>query len=595
MFGIRQFSKAHPERASNMGLSAESITDPQMVMLFDAVAHSNARIETLLDDQYAKLTAPLLEMTFPQLVRPLPAASIAHVDAGAATPAGITSIPRGTQMTTTGNGALAYKYRTAYDIQVTPLVLTRARFDPAGGDGAHALPHDADAVVSIDIDGASSPLGLRQPGMRSLRIYINGDAALSAAIRDALLMRTVCAYVEYENSGDWLPLAGSPIAPVGYAVDDALLPVVAAEHPAHRLLLAFFAYPECFNFFDLDMAALLAHDNIGCKRLTLQLALRDTRADSTAARLLKNLSHANLLLGCSPVVNLFKQAAQAITLNHTRSDYPLLPSSQPPSAFDIYSVDSVHLMRTAAIGPSSTEFVPFHCLRDDVPGGRGQHWLLRRDAAMAAASPGHEHTLAFVDRAFKPMENGAGTVSVDLTCTNGDLPSAQRYGQPAGDLSAQDIPVAYPVRLLRKPTPGRRLGTEEGSHWRLVASLTLNHRALTDASLEPLRALLRLYAPQDSAPAQRQIDGITSIAHKAQSRWLTDANAAVFATGVEVTVTLDEAAYADCGVHAFASLLDHFFGQYVHMDSFTCLTVLSASSGKELLRCPPRNGALSLV
>lgn len=62
-----------------------------------------------------------------------------------------------------------------------------------------------------------------------------------------------------------------------------------------------------------------------------------------------------------------------------------------------------------------------------------------------------------------------------------------------------------------------------------------------------------------------------------------------------MTVTLDETAYVDCGLHAFASLLDHFFGQYVHMDSFTCLAVLSASTGKELLRCQPRNGALSLV
>lgn len=492
MRAARLFCEAHPKQAGSMGLSAESITDPHIALLFDAIAHSNARIETLLEDQYERLTAPLLEMTFPQLVRPLPAASIAHVDAGATPRSGVATIARGTQLTTTGTGALSYKYRTAYDIQLTPLALTRARFDPASGDGAHALPHGIDAVISIHIDGAGSPLGLHQPGVDALRVFINGDAALTAAIRDALLLRTASAYVEYDGDGAWLALPASPIDPVGYATADALLPVIAAEHPAHRLLLAFFAYPDSFNFIDVDLRAMLAHAGAECKRLTLHLALTDTRPDSSAARLLKSLSHTNLLLGCSPVVNLFKQAAQAITLNHTRSDYPLLPSSQPPHAFNIYSVDSVHLMRATANGPASTEFVPFHCLRDDLSGGRGNYWLLRRDAEMAALSPGHEHTLAFVDRAFQALQTAAGTVSVNLTCSNGDLPCTQRHGQAAGDLSAQDIPLGHPVRLLRKPTPARRLGTEAGAHWRLIASLTLNHRDLTNASLEPLRALLHL-------------------------------------------------------------------------------------------------------
>ena len=65
--------------------------------------------------------------------------------------------------------------------------------------------------------------------------------------------------------------------------------------------------------------------------------------------------------------------------------------------------------------------------------------------------------------------------------------------------------------------------------------------------------------------------------------------------GTEVTVTLDEEAFAGTGLHMFAQLLDHLFGLHVHLSSYTQLVIISSINGKELLRCLPRNGALSLA
>ena len=62
-----------------------------------------------------------------------------------------------------------------------------------------------------------------------------------------------------------------------------------------------------------------------------------------------------------------------------------------------------------------------------------------------------------------------------------------------------------------------------------------------------------------------------------------------------MTVTLDEAAFIGIGVHGFAQILDHLFGLNVHLNSYTQLVVVSHASGKELLRCPPRSGALALA
>jgi type VI secretion system protein ImpG len=40
----------------------------------------------------------------------------------------------------------------------------------------------------------------------------------------------------------------------------------------------------------------------------------------------------------------------------------------------------------------------------------------------------------------------------------------------------------------------------------------------------------------------------------------------------------------------FAGVIDRFLGLYVQINSFTELVIVSAASGKELIRCKPRNG-----
>jgi type VI secretion system protein ImpG len=65
--------------------------------------------------------------------------------------------------------------------------------------------------------------------------------------------------------------------------------------------------------------------------------------------------------------------------------------------------------------------------------------------------------------------------------------------------------------------------------------------------------------------------------------------------GLEVRLTLDEEAFVGAGLHLFVQVLDQFLGMYVHINSFVELVILSQQSGKELFRCKPRSGSMSLV
>jgi len=219
--------------------------------------------------------------------------------------------------------------------------------------------------------------------------------------------------------------------------------------------------------------------------------------------------------------------------------------------------------------------------------------VVRRDELAALRHPGHATRIALVDLDLDPLDMADASVSIELTCTNRDLPSRLCYDTTGGDLKLEQATDGYPLRFLRRPTPQYRFNAQD--HWRLIAHLSLSHCALSADGLHLLQETLTLYDLPQSSVSQRQIAGIVALEQRETSLWLRDDGHSALVRGLAVRVTLDEDAFAGTGIDLFVSVLDHFFGLYVHCQSFTQLTVFSQASGKELIRCHPRNGARKLV
>lgn len=586
-----EFAGRYPKLAGSLQLRGESCADPHVERLIQASAFLNARVAKLLDDGHAHFTEALLGMLYPHYLRPIPSCSIARIDYSGAKANGIsnaTVLPRGAALTARGQGMVACGFRTVYDAAVAPVQIAAASFEPyIQTPPSLPLPADAGSAICITIAHiAERPLASLE--LPVLRVFIDGEASLRATLRDALFMHTACACVEAD--GQWRMLDCVPLAPVGFADDEALLPAAPSEHAAYRLLSEYFSFPEKFDFFDIDLAALIAAAPKDCRRLTLCLALSEVRPDTPIARILNALSADNMVPGCTPIINLFSRAAVPIRITHTSSSYPLLTDDVPGSACEIYSIDTVQLLSKSAEGSTLTEFFPYYSLRHGDTGDRkGRYWLAQRDELMTA---GHEYSLSLVDRDSSPLQMESATTSINLTCTNRNLPHGLQYGRAAGDLSSENAIGNCPIRMLRRPTVSHRLSSQG---WGLIAHLALNHRTLTQEGLPALSAMLRLYAQQDSSVSQRMIDGVMALSHRPSTAWMRQAQGNAYLRGIEVHVSLDEEAYAGTSIHAFAQILDYLFGLHVHLNSFTRLIVLSHASGKELLRCLPRNGALTLA
>lgn len=593
----REYAQRYPKVAARLQLGGDSCDDPHVERLIQAVALLSARVAKRLDDSHAQFTEALLNLLFPHYLRPFPSCAIARLpgqhEPGAAD---IPALPRGTRLESAPVNGVPCTFKTVYDVAPASVVLAEAHFSAPMRAPIDLRPGaDITAALTLHFVAAQPGLPLHRTGIRKVRVYIDADASFSSALRDALFIHARQAYVQCGENGPWSRLPGIPVAAAGFDVDDALIPFDARSHQAYRILAEYFAFPEKFNFIDIDIAALLAQVPETSTGVTLHLALAGMNPDDDKARMLAGLSQQHLLQGCTPVINLFEQAGVPIAHSLLSADYTVLAHGNHPHAFDLHSVERVHLVRQCGKDAVASEFLPFYALQHAPDQQHARYWLMRRDEALALCSPGHENAIALIDADGDPFAVQHDVLSIDLRCTNRDLPCTLRIGAAGGDLFIPGSTLGGAIRLLRRPT--RPAPPPDGTtmHWRLISHLSLNHHSLALEGAAGLREMLTLYDPAPSAVSRRQIAGVADLAQCETTAWIRHRRGSSLVHGTEIRLTLDEEAYAGAGMYLFVQVLDRFFGLYVHLNSFVELIILSQQSGKELFRCPPRSGNMRLV
>lgn len=583
----REYAQRYPKVAAKLQLGGDACDDPHVERLIQAVALLSARVSKRLDDGYPQFTESLLELLFPHYLRPFPSCAIIRATVPMA---------RGTRLETRVVKGVAYGFTTAYDIVQDGAVLIEARFD-----ALIAAPPN----VRLP-DGVGSSLALTfaldpaRTAHSKVRLYLDGEPSFCAALRDALFVRTACAYVQAGDDDLWTRLAAVPVAPVGFQEDDALIPFGARSHVAYRLLAEYFAFPEKFNFVDIDLAALATHCGQEASRMTLHLALVELRADSGTARLLSSLSSDSLLQGCTPVVNLFRQPGVPISFDQLSADYTVLAHGSHAHAFEVYSIDRVQMVQQNGRHALPVEFRSFYSLRhSEQHEPHGRYWLMRHDETLALCSPGHEKTLTLLDANCDLLEVDRSVLSIELHCTNRELPCELRLAalDGGGDLflpGAKENHGGAAIRFLRRPTRPARLVNGADTQWRLISHLALNHHSMVQDSAA-LREMLGLYDLARSPTTRRQIGAIAALEAVDATVWVRHKRGSSLVHGTEVRISVDEDAFVGAGLHLFAQVLEQFFGMAVHLNSFVELVLLSQHTGKELVRCPARSGSLKLL
>jgi type VI protein secretion system component VasA len=153
---------------------------------------------------------------------------------------------------------------------------------------------------------------------------------------------------------------------------------------------------------------------------------------------------------------------------------------------------------------------------------------------------------------------------------------------PVGAVASIDVTCCERGKVLARPARGT------ACRWQLNSLLALGHMPLDASALREVMATQAI----DSSPARLAI--IAAVRKLDAHQALLRPGRAAPLAGTEIRLRIDEAPFAGSGLLLFGQVMDRFFGECAHMNTFTRLVLVSADTGQELMRCKARNGSTLL-
>jgi type VI secretion system protein ImpG len=612
----QEFAKLYPDAAGRLVLEKTTgkSVDPHVERLIQAFALLTARVHHKLDDEFPELTDALLGVLYPHYLAPVPSMAVVEflLDPGQAQLPNGFRIERHSRLRTQPVAGVPCKYRTGYPVTLWPVEVASARYQQPPFPGLKPPARTAAALrLQLDCRGGMTFAAL---ALDQLLFYLSGESTLIPILYELLFNHTLAVvFRPLDKNTRQPPLELKPDecrSPVGFELDEGLLPYPNQSFLGYRLLTEFFAFPSKFLFFRLG----------GWERVR-QAGFQERVEvvfffDRNEPNLEPEVTAETFRLGCTPVVNLFEQYAEPIPLKHSQYEYRVVPDVTHPRGLETYSIDAVS---SANQETGETFYQPFYSFRHG--GGaeaRRTFWYATRRPSMAkqrdterdgdrSIDRGSDVYVHLVDLDFDPRRDLADSnLMVRTTCTNRDLPIQL---QQAGNDLAFELETAAPlagIRCPRVPSPPLRPPSGRLSYWRLVSHLCLNHLSIADGEegREALQEILRLYDFADpvvghhtSAVTRQLIDGIVSVSSRRTVARVGGPVAGGFAKGVEVGIEFDEEKYVGTGVgvYLFACMLERFLGLYASVNSFSQLVGKTKQREGYFKKWPPRAAQLPIL
>jgi type VI secretion system protein ImpG len=603
-----EFAAQYPKIAGRLGLEGFDCADPYVERLLEGFSFLAARVQMKIDAEFPRFTQHLSELVYPHFLAPTPSMAVVQLQPDLSNPAlnAGYAVPRGSSMRSVlgKDDATACEYRSAHALTLWPIELSEARFFTHGGRiaGVDAtLPATVKAGLRLRLR-TTNGAPFNTLALDRLTLHLRGADDLPGRILEKLLGGVEGVLVlPASGSGRHHMLPKTALQPRGFAEDDALLPSGQRSFQGYRLLQEYFAFAQRFLFVEVSGLGPAVR---ACAERELDIVILLNRAD---ARLEQLLDASHFALNCTPVVNLFQRRADRINLSGEQYEYHVLVDRTRPLDFEVHQIASVTGYGSGA--DAEQAFYPLYSARDLGAGAAQQAFyqirreprvLSQRQRARGPRSSyiGSETFLAIVDAAEAPYRHSLRQLGLVVWCTNRDLPLSMPLGIGKTDFILDSGGPLQSIRVLAGPSQPFPSFAEGSVAWRLLNQLSLNYLSLVDNDAGQgalaLRELLALYCHRLDISAQRQVEGVRAVASRTITRRMPTPGPITFGRGLEITVTLDDAAFEGAGEFVLGAVLSHFFAQYVSINAFTETVIRTVGRG-EIMRWPATEGACAIL
>ncbi|MEI4951537.1 type VI secretion system baseplate subunit TssF [Aeromonas caviae] len=570
----REFADAYPELTRFL---SEQNTDPDVERLLEGFAFLTGNLRAKIEDEFPELTHGLLNMLWPNYLRPVPSMTImqfAVIPGAIAQPA---LVRQGCQLDSLPLDEVTCHFQTCHDTWVYP------------ADIRHIAAQSGNDLSTISLDIAlHAPLPLSELQLDKLRFFLGGDSYTAYELY--FWLSNQLSHIELEIDGKRFRQEAKALKSVGFERDDALLPYPNNVYSGYRILQEYFCFPESFLFFELS----------GGDWPKQPLPVSEFKVHFCFDRPLPaelKIRPDSFMLNCVPAINLFQHDSEPVNLNGRQAEYPLKASYRHADSFEIFSVDQVEGWVEGNLGRSRGTpriYQPFESFQHQIERAKQRLALYYRVRVKEAVSgDGFEHSLSFVRGDETTMVELDESISVTLTCTNRSRAARLKVGSvcvPTGS-----SPSFATFRNLIRPTRPLRPALDGSLHWTLISNLSLNYVSLLrrDALVQVLRTydFPALHDKQAEQASRKRLAGIEEIETKPVDRLVRG----MPVRGLKSVLSIRQSAFGSEGeLYLFSTVLAHFFSLYASVNAFHLLEVVNLDN-KERYQWPVQIGQHSLM
>ncbi|WP_127959559.1 type VI secretion system baseplate subunit TssF [Serratia microhaemolytica] len=601
---LRQLGRdAASERPHLISFLSEKGSDPDVERLLEGFAFLTGNLREKIDDHFPELTHGLLNMLWPNYLRPVPSMTVIEYTVNDSVITEATLVKRGVEVKSIP--LIRPKEREEYkddknyvdpqctftlcrDLWLFPMVIRDISVNNSNKQG----------ILTVDFR-AKAQLNLSELQLGKLRFYLGEDSYTSTQ-----LYFWICHYFEQAElivNDITIPMPEFDFVPVGFERDDALLPYPKNAYVGYRILQEYFCFQEGFLFFDVtgigDLPAELNTSEFSLRLYFSQPLPSEVKIRSTTLR-----------LNCTPAVNLFQHDSEAIVVDGTRTEYPLSASYQFPYRYDIFSVDRViswlddedeepQTKKKSILGRGRGEvrsypaFESFHHQIEQAQEEPTLYYRLRVKNSLFRK--GFEHYLSFVRSDESKVALTEENVSVSLTCTNRELPLSLSVGDISHPTS--ESPAFATFSNITRPSVPLYPVLDGTLHWSLLSNMSLNYMSLLDK--DALKQIIHtydfpsIYNRQSARASQRRLDAIQRVETKPIDRLFRG----LPVRGLQTTLWLEQSAFSSEGeLYLFSTVLAHFFSLYASVNAFHLLKVVNLDN-QECYEWPVQTGQHALM
>lgn len=563
-----EFARANPQIARFL---ADPGLDPDVERLLEGVAFLCGRIREKLDDELPEITASMMALLWPHYLRPIPSVSILELKPDLDAMQAPLLVEAGAEFASISVEGTSCRYRSCWPVKLRPWWVEDVRLESEAAKPVRLIIRlrktEKVDFETLDLD--------------TVRFHLAGDPQTSFFLYLLLAAHvdhfTVCPAGTGHNREE-VRLEAEHVKPGGLDRNEGLLPYGAGSFTGYRLLQEYFAFKERFLFVDISGLASAASKLESAEGLNLSITF-NRRFDSYPL-----VSRENVRLHCVPIINLFAHCADPIRLKNDRTQYLVRPSRTgvaDANHLEVFSIDEVHGISQTE-GVSSHRYAPFYSFQHTAGDPREATYYQMHVSTAIGRQKARQSTqthISFVQGTEANQHPVEETISIELTCTNRDLPGALG----AGDICkpTDSSPPTTTFKNLQRPTPTICPPLGKSLHWRLISHMTLNYVSLTN--VDHFKELMRVYDFQSENDAQqllvhqRMLEGILTIQTEFDERLIRGA----IVRGSQIQIELNEDHFAGEGdAYLFSSILDRFMGLYATVNAYTQLTARFSRSGQ---------------